>query len=263
MKRFFLNILFWAAVIAYYFMSLGFVSEKRQGQVCTTLNINVVDSALSRFVTEDDILEMVENRSNKLIGILFDSINISKIESRLVEFAPIRRAVVYKTIDGAVNIDITQRAPVVRVINRFGESFYLDERGEMLKHSNNYYAHVIVANGYISLRPGENRYNVFTAENIQPGKRNIMRELFDLANYINNNKFWKAQIQQIYVNQDGDFELIPLVGAHVIVFGTFDKHEAKFSKLELFYRNGLSVKGWNSYNVINLKYEGQIVATRR
>jgi len=263
MKRFFLNVLFWGAIIAYYFISLGFVSDKRQDQVCTTLRINVVDSALSRFVTEDDILGMVENRTNRLVGIKFDSINISKIEQRLSEFAPIRRSVIYKTIDGAVNIDITQRTPVVRVINRYGESFYLDERGEMLKHSNNYYAHVLVANGYINLRPDDKGYNVLSAENIIPGRRNIMRELFDLANYINRDKFWKAQIQQIYVNEDGDFELIPLVGAHVIVFGTFENPEVKFSNLASFYRNGLIVKGWNTYDVINLKYDGQVVAKRR
>jgi cell division protein FtsQ len=90
-----------------------------------------------------------------------------------------------------------------------------------------------------------------------------MRELFGLAEYINGNKFWKAQIQQIYVNEDGDFELIPLVGSHVIVFGTFDKPDVKFSKLEALYRNGLSVKGWNTYNVINLKYENQVVTEKR
>jgi len=81
--------------------------------------------------------------------------------------------------------------------------------------------------------------------------------------YINGDRFWKAQIQQIYVNEEGEFELIPLVGAHVIVFGMFDRAGDKFAKLESFYRNGLNVKGWNSYDMINLKYEGQIVGTRK
>ena len=262
MKRFF-NILFWLALIAYYFMSLSFVSDRRHEQVCTAIKINILDSMHSRFVTENDILGMVENRTNKIVGILFDSINIPKIEQRLSEFAPIRRAIVYKTVNGAVHIDVTQRMPVVRVINRFGESYYLDDRGDLLKHFNNYYAHVLVANGYINLRPDQNKYNVFNAANVQAGRRNIMRELYDLASYINNDRFWKAQIQQIYVNEDGDFELIPLVGSHLIIFGAFDKPEAKFSKLESFYRNGLNVMGWNTYDVINLKFEGQIVTQRR
>ena len=261
MKRF-LNILFWMSLIAYYFMALGFVSESRHELVCTSLEISVVDSAQSRFVTAKDIFQMVDNHSQKLTGIRFDSINIPGIEQRLGDFAPIRRANIYKTIDGTVHIDVMQRTPVVRVINRYGDSFYLDEQGELLQHSSRYCAHVLVANGYINLRPEQKNYNVFTAE-AASAKRNIMRELFELANYINGDKLWKAQIQQIYVNEDGDFELIPLVGAHVIVFGAFDKPDVKFSKLESLYRNGLSVKGWNTYDVINLKYEGQIITRKR
>ena len=261
MKRF-LIILFWIAVIVYYFVSLGFVSDRRHEQVCTALKISVMDSVRSRFITKNDILKMVENRNQKIVGVLFDSIDIPKIERLLCEQAPIQRAIIYKTIDGALHINVTQRTPVVRVINRYGESFYLDEQGGLLKHSSRYCTRVLVANGYINLRPDQKNYNVFTSE-VAPEKRNIMRELFELADYINSDKFWNAQIQQIYVNEDGDFELIPLVGSHVIVFGAFDKPEAKFSKLASFYRNGLNVKGWNTYNVINLKYEGQIVGTRK
>jgi len=257
----FLNILFWMAIVVYYFLSLGFVSDKRHEQVCTDLKISIVDSSRSRFVTAKDISLMVDNRSQKLTGIKFDSINIPGIEQRLGDFAPIRRANIYKTINGAVHIDVMQREPVLRVINRFGDSFYLDERGDLLRHSTRYCAHVLVANGYINFRPEQNNYNVLAAKMLVT-KRNIMYELFELARYINSDRFWKAQIQQIYVNEDGEFELIPLVGAHVIVFGTFDRPDIKFSRLETFYRNGLSVMGWNTYDVINLKFEPQVVATR-
>ena len=250
------------AVIAYYFVSLSFVSERRHEQICTSVNVSVIDSVRSRFVTARDIFQMVENRNQKLTGIRFDNINAPGIEQRLSEFAPIRRAIIYKTINGTVHIDVMQRTPVLRIINRYGDSFYLDERGDLLRHSSRYCAHVLVATGYINLRPEQKNYNVHTVVNA-PEKRNIMRELFDLAEYINNDRFWKAQIQQIFVNKNEEFELIPLVGAHVILFGTFDKPDVKFSNLETFYRNGLNVKGWNTYDTIRLKYEGQVVATKK
>jgi len=262
MMKWILSILFWIAVVAYYLLSLGFVSERRQEQICTSVKINVVDSTRSRFVTAKDIFQMVDNRNQKLTGVRFDSINVPGIEQRLGNFPPIRRANIYKTINGTVHIDVMQRTPVLRIINCYGESFYLDEQGDMLRHSSRYCAHVLVASGNINLRPEQKNYNVLTVENAS-GKRNIMRELFELADYINNDRFWKAQIQQIYVREDGEFELIPLVGAHIIVFGTFDKPDVKFSKLEALYRNGLNVKGWNTYHVINLKYEGQIVTTKK
>ena len=261
MKRV-LIILLWVAIIGYYLVALSFVSERRRGQICTAVEVAVVDSTHSRFVTAKDIFQMVTNKNQKITGNRFDSINIPVIEQHLGNFSPIRRADIYKTVDGKVHIDVSQRTPIVRVINRYGENFYIDDQGEILLHSSRYCAHVLVANGYINLRPEQKSHNVLTAE-MPKGKRNIMRELFQLANYINSDRFWKAQIQQIYVNEDGDFELVPTVGAHVIIFGAFDKPDAKFAKLESFYRHGLNVKGWNTYDMINLKYEGQIIATKR
>ena len=263
MKKF-VNILFWMVICCYYFVALGFVSGKRSDLLCTDVKITVLDSLLSRFVTTDDILLMVENREHKMRGIQLDSINISRIEQQLSAYPPIRHVNIYKTIDGTVHIDVTQRTPIVRVITRYGDNFYFDEFGELLKHNNSYSAHVLVANGNINFRPpaDNSAYNVLTAE-YPDGRRNIMRELFELASYVTEDKFWKAQIQQIYVNQNGEFELIPMVGAHLIVFGNFENHEAKFSRLKLFYQNGLSIKGWNNYSEINLKYEGQVIGTKR
>ena len=249
-------------VVCYYVVAMSFVSERRSELMCTDIRIAVLDSARSRFVTADVIHGMVENRDHKMRGVLLDSIRLPHVERLLSEHPPVRRVNIYKTIDGTVHIDVTQQTPIVRVINRYGDNFYLDERGELLKHSNSYSAHVLVANGFVNFRPGNESYNVFTAEH-PAGRRNIMRELFELATYINDDRFWKAQIQQIYVNEAGEFELVPMVGAHVILFGIFENPEAKFSHLKLFYQNGLSVKGWNTYSMLNLKYEGQVVATKR
>lgn len=256
-----LKILFWIVIIVCYFLSLDLVSERRHDQICTGIKVAILDSAVSGFVTKRDILEIANNKTNSIIGISFDSIKARDISNRLYKSTPVRDVVIYKTIDGIVHIDVKQRAPIVRIINRFGENFYIDDNGDLLKHFPRYYSHVLVANGFINLRAEQNNYNVLTSE-VEKGKRNIMRELYELSCYINSNKFWKAQIQQIYVNEEGEFELIPSVGSHIILFGTSNKIEYKFSKLESFYRNGLNVKGWNNYEVINLKYEGQIIAER-
>jgi len=86
-----INILFWAAIIVYYFVAMGFVSERQSEQIVTDLKINVLDSARSRFVTTDDILQMVENSTQKMRGVLFDSIDIPMLEQRLMTFPPVRR----------------------------------------------------------------------------------------------------------------------------------------------------------------------------
>ena len=89
-----------------------------------------------------------------------------------------------------------------------------------------------------------------------------LASLFRVAIYISNDPFFKAQIEQIYVDPDGEIELIPAVGSHVILFGRADDLDDKFSKLYAFYKYGLNKIGWNKYDIINIKYKNQVVCSK-
>jgi cell division protein FtsQ len=64
------------------------------------------------------------------------------------------------------------------------------------------------------------------------------------------------------VNKNTEFELVPKVGRHIIVFGDIDNMEKKFDKLIVFYKEGLNKTGWDKYKIINLKYENQVVCSK-
>jgi cell division protein FtsQ len=89
-----------------------------------------------------------------------------------------------------------------------------------------------------------------------------MTGLYKLAKYISHDPFLKAQIDQIYVTELNEFELIPRVGNHVIMLGTADDLDDKFRKLIVFYHLGLNKIGWNKYNVINIKFKNQVVCSK-
>ncbi|MBA3972491.1 MAG: hypothetical protein H0X46_10205, partial [Bacteroidetes bacterium] len=92
----------------------------------------------------------------------------------------------------------------------------------------------------------------------------LLDEIYAMANYINADKFWSAQIQQIYINKDRDMELVPLAGDHKIVFGDTTFMDTKFKKLLTFYQQGLNTTGWwDKYSIINLKFKNQIVCTKK
>ncbi|MCC6689974.1 MAG: hypothetical protein IT235_00435, partial [Bacteroidia bacterium] len=95
-------------------------------------------------------------------------------------------------------------------------------------------------------------------------KSTLVDDLFELAKYITADEFWKAQIEQVYVNADNELELIPRVGNQRIILGDITEMDQKFKKLLIFYRQGLNPTGWwNKYSVINLKFKNQIVCTRK
>ena len=95
-----------------------------------------------------------------------------------------------------------------------------------------------------------------------PGAKQL-KDLFTLSKYVHNSSFWRSQISQIYVNENGDFEFSPRVGKHIIVFGSIENINEKFENLMTFYRKGLNKTGWNEYSIINLKFKNQVVCTKR
>jgi cell division protein FtsQ len=80
---------------------------------------------------------------------------------------------------------------------------------------------------------------------------------------IEQSEFWKAQIEQINVTKDGQVELVPRVGNHLLLLGTPDDVENKLDRLMNFYRNGLDNVGWNKYRTISVAYENQVVCKKR
>ena len=81
--------------------------------------------------------------------------------------------------------------------------------------------------------------------------------------YVEDDDFWNAQIEQIYVEEDGDVLLTPLVGGHIIELGEVDNFREKLHVMSEFYKQVLAKNNWDKYEKISLKYNNQVVAKRR
>jgi cell division protein FtsQ len=84
-----------------------------------------------------------------------------------------------------------------------------------------------------------------------------------LSAYIRNDPFWMAQIAQVDIGPARTFEMVPLIGDHVIEFGDGNDYEQKFHRLFIFYKEVLSRTGFDKYSRIDVQYNGQVIGTRR
>jgi cell division protein FtsQ len=75
--------------------------------------------------------------------------------------------------------------------------------------------------------------------------------------------FLMAMIDQVDINSNRSFELIPKLGKQRIIFGDATDVNSKFDKLKMFYKDVITQSGWNRYSTINLQYKNQIVASIR
>jgi cell division protein FtsQ len=193
--------LMWIGFIAYMIFVMGFVSGRYGEKVCERISVNIIDSLSNRFITSDDIMEILLDNKSHILGYPLSTINTLEFGNLLEKESFIKKADVYKTIDGTLNVDIIQRKPVVRIINRQGTSYYLDKEGVILPASEKFTSRVLVANGYIS-EPFvvESTRSVFDLD-VPAGKRDaVIYGLFEIASFISDSRLWSAQIAQIYVN---------------------------------------------------------------
>ncbi|MDH6303371.1 cell division protein FtsQ [Parabacteroides sp. PF5-5] len=220
-----------------------FFKDTKQEDVCRELVVVVKDSLDKHFVTEADLLSLLKQAKLNPVGKPMNAINTHKIETQLLTNEMIASVEAYKTPSGIIKLEVKQKMPILRVIGVRG-NFYIDSQGSTMPISSRYAAHVPVASGYIE-------------------KELATTDLYKFALFLQENTFWNNQIEQIFVYPDHDVILIPRVGDHRILLGSFDGFRGKLDNLQLFYEQAIPKMGWEKYSLINLKFKDQIVCTKK
>lgn len=256
-----LQILLWILSIVAIILVLSFANKQKNYMQLATPIIEIDYNSENRFIDESDVLKEIIHQPNDSDNYVY-KFDVTSIEQRLKNNFAIKDAEVYKTVDGKIVAWVKQNRPIARVINQKGESYYIDEDGWLMPLSDKYTSRVLVINGQL-----KSLYNQYYKRNLLAmedsiNERTVLDEMYQLALLIDKSEFWKAQIEQIYVNKELEIELIPKVGNHIIVLGKPEFMEEKLNKLYFFYREGLSKTGWNEYSEINLSYKNQIVCKK-
>jgi cell division protein FtsQ len=230
---------------------MSFIEIKKAEVVCKDVKIYIPGSQY--FIDKKEVENILQLSSFTLIGRKIDNINLHILENRLKANPFVEYAKVYADMDGIIMIEISQRQPILRVMNQFDQDYYIDKNGLKIPLSVNFTARVLAVNGFIE-EPFGSRVDTL--------RTLLAKDLFKTASYIRQDSLWDAQIAQIYVNQDHEIELIPRVGNQRILLGNADSLELKFHNLLAFYKQALPQVGWDAYKQINIKYANQIIGVK-
>lgn len=245
------KILTWMGIVAWFAVIMGFVSAESEGVICNRIDVILKDTVNNRFVTRGDIREMLSAADLHLQGYPLSRINTRNLEKQLEENRFILNAEVSKDISGRLEIRVEQRVALVRILPDGRRGFYMDMEGKVLPLSDQFTPLIMLASGNIPLPD---------ADGEPQGK---LEEIYRFCSFLAGQEFWSDQVVQIYIDRQGEYELIPRVGAHRILLGSMDQLEKKLRNLELLYQQGFSKYGWNTYETINLKYTNQVICTKR
>ena len=261
-----LGILAWVASILIVVVGLFFTRKHYQEKPCVEVNIEInysSDGAKSDvFLTYEDVRKFISHRFDSIKGKPMGDINIEELELKTEEIPYVLDADAFKSVNGVVSLKIKQRRAIVLVIDRRGSKYYIDEEGGIIPIRPGYPADVLICNGNIPAYEfyGNNNTKVYKDSVI---RNTILGDIYHLAKEIDSDKFFRREIAQMYVNRKSEFEMIPLMGRHKIIFGTAKNSTAKFNKLMLFYNKAKDYDAWGKYKTVNLKYKEQIVCTKK
>jgi cell division protein FtsQ len=224
-----------------------------------TVNIEPIDG--KRFLSKEDIGALIKETfygetSKSIEDLLADEklkrINLQALESLIDAYPWVFESDVYVDAQNNITVSIIQRKPLMRCFDENNNSFYVDENGARMPVSEHETARVIVASGNFKDVEGTKADSIY----------NVVDSLLKLMQFIQTDAFLTAQIEQIYVETNGDFVLIPKVGNTEMIFGGLDMMEDKFRRLKVFYKEAMPYEGWRKFQKLNLKYKKQVVGVK-
>ncbi len=229
---------------------IAFSERKQGGSVCKNISVELDNLNENHFLDEADILQLVEGSGQPVKGIGIDRINLKDIEKKLKFDKHILNAELFGDLKGNLIVNVELRRPIARVVQNDAPDAYIAEDGVIMPVSEKYTSRVVLVSGYVK--------GLLESQDLNKSEEG--KQLLKMIEYINADKFWKAQVAQLDLDKAGKIIIFPQVTGQRVEFGKPENVEAKFKKLMVFYKEILPARGWTRYERVNLEYEGQVVA---
>ena len=222
----------------YFLCSLLCFSPRREQPVCQQLLIEIADSAKKQFTTAHEMRQFILRSGLNPEGEPISENICCQLEELALQHPMARQVCVFPTPNGNIMVRVFQREPKLRVLG--ADNYYIDSDRRVMQVRSTTAADVPIVTGHVSQRMAQ-------------------EELFDFIEWLEDDDFWMAQIEQIHVVGPRRIELIPRVGSGVILLGSLADYEQKLKKLKILYQDGFSKFGWKEYKEIDLRFRNQVV----
>lgn len=241
----------WLCIGGAMFTLLMAAISKRNKGLCNDYSITIKGVRSNYFIDKKDVEHLLKKTAKGDIkGQLVSDINLHKLESMLESNTWISDAELYFDNKDVLHVAITEKEPIARIFSTDGNSFYIDKGGEKMPLSEKLSARVPVFTGF------PEKKKLSAADSL------LLRKVTAIANYISTDSFWLAQVAQIDITPERNFEMMPVVGNHIVKMGEGENIDRQFNRLMIFYKQVLSKTGFDKYKIIDVQYTGQVVASR-
>jgi len=231
------------ALLAYSAFMVVWAGSMASTRICQGIEVHVLQSEGVDSVTRKGVVDELIKYDNHLVGKSIKKINTQKIENYLAHFSNFESVQCFITSADMLRIDVVRIIPELRVFEG-DQSYYINKDGKRINANAEFFSNVPVVSGHFSKK--------FPASALLP-----------VTHYITADSLLKNLITMVKADDPNNIILIPRIAGHVVNIGNTSNLKAKFRNLLTMYSKVIPYKGWETYDTISVKFNGQIVATRR
>ena len=218
----------------------SFSSKRNSQRKISKIDIKF-ESNENMFLTHEMVNNLLIQNLGGASTIQKDKLDLNTLETVLDDHEMIEKAQIFSTADGFLNMRITQKTPIVRVITDV-DSYYLDSKGDKISLSENFSARVPLVVGAIS------------EENC--------KSYLKLFNEIKNDDFLSKNITAAKIMPSGNVVLTNRSYDYKIVFGKPKNEERKLKNYKAFYHQAIKDTLIKNYKEVNLMFIQQVVCKK-
>lgn len=217
----------------------GFAQHRYNHRKINAVHIHFTNPELT-FLDSKSVNNLLIQSYGNPLHQLNSTLNLHEIEDVLRQNDKVNLVSTFVEPDGRLQIQITQRKPLVRIKTAI-KSYYLDTEGKPMPLSENYTERVPIATGIYH--------------------PSMEQELFMMMQQFAKDSLFAKQVVGLNRLSNGDYELIPRVGNYTITFGTPSDITHKMKKLKVFYKKMWNEPRLHNYKRVSLKYKNQVVCS--
>ena len=217
----------------------AFTNQRNQQRKVNGISVDFVqDEGL--FVTEEMVNKLLIQNYGSLKNVPKEKVVLNTIEAVIETDEMVKKAQVYLTLSGELKSKIEQRQPIGRVEGI--SKFYLDQEGFPMPLSKVFSARVPIITGKIT------------------GKS--LEDVYVILKYINEDDFLRKNVIGIHIEDEAQYQLKFRVESFVVHLGDVKDLGEKFNNFKAFYAKATRDQTLNSYQVVSLEFDNQVVCTK-
>ena len=193
------------------------------------------------FITEATVSKLLIQNQQPVTEQPKEIIDLNELEIALNSNPMIKEAEVFMSVNGKLSAEIEQKRPIARV--NTNASYYIDDEGSFMPLSSNYSARVPLVAGNV--------------------KKNKLETVFQFAKAVDEDEFLKKHIIEIRQNDDKTIDFKIRKSDFIVHLGTLKKLEKKINNFKAFYQKAIKDEILDSYKIVNLKFDKQVICTKK